>query len=540
MKHNLKIRVGVLAMVAALSVGAFAQQERVSRVDLTLKDAEMMTALQALALQTGVEFSIQVAELDKLGRVTLTLRDKSAEEALRYICESAGAVVSRDETGVFIIRTASNAPVSVATGREKADIVRTKLPVMVADASTVLRSIKYGESVAPEEFQESVNNLFNQFGRAGQPRIGLGDMPMRLSAPVGVDSAGDLSQAIELPSEVAGQRRGGGGGGGGGFQPGGGGGGFQPGGGAGGGGGFQPGGGGGGGLGTGGGQGLGLSGGQGFVPEGIDNITFDPVDNSLVVQGTADAIQQLRALVEMFDRKPRQVHIDVKYITTSNSVDRSLGIDWLYQRGGVFFGNRPGSFARNSDSVFFNYATGNITSRLRTLMNDGWGRVVNNPSVRTMNNQPAVFTASTTTTIFVNQTQNGAGGIITTSVPQQITITSGIAVRPRIQSDNTVTLGISAVQSELGQLRRGPDGSEVPDQLVQAINVAVNIPDGETVALGGLTRKQDNYSRSRIPLLSDLPIIGRLFQGRNEQQSTQDLTIFVTANILDDSSQVSP
>ena len=56
------------------------------------------------------------------------------------------------------------------------------------------------------------------------------------------------------------------------------------------------------------------------------------------------------------------------------------------------------------------------------------------------------------------------------------------------------------------------------------------------MALGGLTSKNDNYSRSRIPILSDLPIIGQFFQGRNQETSTQDLTIFVTPTILKDQS----
>jgi type II secretory pathway component GspD/PulD (secretin) len=93
---------------------------------------------------------------------------------------------------------------------------------------------------------------------------------------------------------------------------------------------------------------------------------------------------------------------------------------------------------------------------------------------------------------------------------------------------------LSTGLGEFGQLRRGPNGEEIPDFLQQQVQVALNVRDGETVALGGLTRKQDNYSRSRIPVLSDLPIIGQLFQGRNEQTTTADLTIFLTPTILDE------
>ena len=171
---------------------------------------------------------------------------------------------------------------------------------------------------------------------------------------------------------------------------------------------------------------------------------------------------------------------------------------------------------------------------MRTLLNDGWGRVVSNPSIQTLNNQPAFFQASTATTIFVNQIVNGSGGIVIQPTPQFITIQSGIQIRPRINNNGTVTMTISTQTSDFGQLRRGPDGTEIPDQLSQFVSVPVIVPDGEPVALGGLTRKTENFSRSRIPILSDLPILGQFFQGKNEQVSTQDLTIFVTPTIIKD------
>jgi type II secretory pathway component GspD/PulD (secretin) len=85
-----------------------------------------------------------------------------------------------------------------------------------------------------------------------------------------------------------------------------------------------------------------------------------------------------------------------------------------------------------------------------------------------------------------------------------------------------------------GQLKRGPDGSEIPDILTQSISVVARVKNGETIALGGLTNKVDNYSQSRIPILSDLPIIGQLFRGRNTNTNSSELIIFVTPTIVDE------
>lgn len=522
-------------IASALVVGAVlpvaAQGPRSgAKIDLQLKDAELLTALQALSLQTGIEFTIQVAEADKIRRVTVSLKEKTAEEAIRYICESAGVVVERDETGVFVVRTASApAPVSPTVAAPKRDVLR-RIKVMRADPASLYRQIRFGD--IPDMFTEmqDLQSKASSLSPVRPQSLGLvtdlNRQSINLNSQAQPVRSGLEGDSIALPGESAGQRGGGGGGGlagGGGFggQPGGGGGGI---------------GGGGGGIGggQGGGAGLGLTAGQGFVPNGLTNFSYDPNDNSLIVQGSEEAIRQLEAIIEQFDVAPKQVYVDVKYITTSNSKDSSFGMDWLYQRGGVFAGNRPGTFARAADPIFLNYATGNITTRMRALLSDGWGRVVSNPSVQTLNNQPAFFQATTVTTVFVNQIVNGSGGIVIQPVPNQVPITSGISIRPRINNNGTVTMVISTTISDFGQLRRGPDGTEIPDTLTQTVFVPVIVPDGETVALGGLTRKTENYSRSRIPLLSDLPIIGQFFQGKNEQTSTQDLTVFVTPTIIKD------
>jgi type II secretory pathway component GspD/PulD (secretin) len=274
--------------------------------------------------------------------------------------------------------------------------------------------------------------------------------------------------------------------------------------------------------------------GQGLVPQGIDRILYDPATNSLIAYGTPDAINELIGIVESLDVAPRQVLVTLQFVTTSESLEKSLGIDWLYTRGSVFAGNRPGSFARSSDPVFINYATGNVQTRLRTLLSEGNGRVVSAPSVRTLENVPATATNSVQTWIFSVVSQNGPGGIQTVFQPIPVSSVTQISVKPRINGDDTITMFLAPQVSEFGEIRRSPDGSEFPDILTQAISLVTRVKNGETIALAGLTRKQDRFNQSRIPLLSDLPIIGRLFRGTTTSINHQDLVIFVTARILDE------
>ena len=99
---------------------------------------------------------------------------------------------------------------------------------------------------------------------------------------------------------------------------------------------------------------------------------------------------------------------------------------------------------------------------------------------------------------------------------------------------------LSPTVSDFGQLRRGPDGQEVPDVLSQVISVVARVRNNETIVLGGLTRKAETGSTARFPILSDLPIIGQFFRASNKDRNTSELLVFVTPTIVEDDGSGTP
>lgn len=536
--------VSFTAMTAMAALGMAQDSALASKVDLFLRDADLHVALQALTRQTGIKFVVDGGDDLELKKIFLSLTNETAESAIQYVCQAAGAYAERDENGVFIIRPINKKPVEKAAPPKILQPVFTKkCRLMKADPEYVYHLITTGlpgpSDANLQEMKRYEQEILNTTNRPYGPQLtvvtGEGARTynggaMQYTPPTNVNPAATaaLASPLTLPDDAGNQRGGFGGGGAGGF---GGGGGGQLGGGGGGLGGGQ-----GGGLGggQGGGSFSGLQSGQGFVPDGITHLSYDPSDNSIIFQGTDDAYKKLLDLLQIFDVAPKQVVVKVEFITTGRSADRSLGIDWLYERGGTFFGNRPGTFARTSDPIFINYATGNISTRLRTIMTDGWGRVVTAPLLRTLNNQPAIVTQLTTTTIFLNTVTASAGGNIVSSNPVQLPIPTFLIIKPRINGDNTITMTLSPTISSIGQIKQGPDGQQIPDILSQSVNVVARVKDRETIALAGITTKTDTYSDSRIPLLSDLPIIGNLFKGRSSSTNTSELIVFVTPSIVAD------
>ena len=526
------------ALLAPTTIAMAQQSQNQVRINVFLKDADLFEATRMLTLKAGMQFVFEPST-EPYGKVTLKLDESNPEDALAYICKAAGAYFRKDEKGVYIIsRSAPIVEVPVEPGKAVVKMLR-RIKVQKADVRSVYNMLRFAMPVSQGIGFEDLKK-FRALASPDSP-IGNTDTQMnvdtgatfrplntRASLPMtGAEGAPDIA----LPGEGAGQVGLGGGGQGGGR----GGGGFGGGqGGLGGGGQGGLGGGGQGGLGGGQGGNVNLQGGEGLVPQSIDFISYDPTDNSIVVRGTEEDIAELQRYISLFDVAPRQVEIKVEFVTTTEALDRSIGFDFLYSRGTLNAGTAPGTFARSSDPVFLNFATGNITTRMRTLLQEGKGKVVSSPILRTLNNQPASIFSQITTYIFINNNIVSNGTVITQSTPVPLTASTQLSIAPRINDDNTITVFLQPqIQSFVGTTR-GPDGTEIPNTSTQFISVVARVKNGETIALGGLTDKNDNTNVSRVPLLSDLPIIGQFFRSTQRVKRNSDLLIFVTPRVVEE------
>ncbi len=533
------------ACVVAASASAAAQNGAAKIDRLKMKDMDLLAATRVITEKTGVQFIVEPST-EPFGKITLDISNVTPEEALRYICQAAGAEFILDERGVFLIGHRKPPALPDATAprpKVKDATVLRKIRVLKAKAQDIYDLLCFHTPFSTTKGFEELNDFERVTHKGGSifgqaPRFTSNGFTQNF-APAGATpaksptlSGNEAGNQIVIPGEegagqFGGQR--GGGGGAGGFQ-----------GGPGGGGQGGPGGGGQGGPGGQGGGNANLTAGQGLVPQDITFITYDPTDNSLVVEGTEEAIQELQTRIGLFDNAPRQVLIKVEFITTTETIDRSFGTEFLYQRGTVFAGTRPGSFVRSGDPVFLNYASGNVTGRLRASLVEGRGKVVSAPIIRTMNNQPASISAAVTQTIFINSL--AATGNVVVNVPQpfQLTATTSLSVAPRINDDNTITLFLNpSIQAFVGT-SVSPDGQQIPNQTFQNLSVVARVRNGETMVLGGLTSKNEDNSVNRVPVLSELPIIGQFFRTNNKLKSSSELLIFVTPTIVDEDITGSP
>lgn len=152
------------------------------------------------------------------------------------------------------------------------------------------------------------------------------------------------------------------------------------------------------------------------------------------------------------------------------------------------------------------------------------------------------------------QTASGAssGGsvAITAGTPQDFTMRNvgvEMAVTPTVEDDNSISLALEPKVTEFeGFVEYGgpsvaisgnttvqiPSGFFQPIFSVRSVRTEVTIFDGATVVMGGLTREEVKSVKDKVPVLGDIPVLGRLFRSEGETSQKRNLLIFVTANLI--------
>lgn len=283
--------------------------------------------------------------------------------------------------------------------------------------------------------------------------------------------------------------------------------------------------------GTGGGGGGGLG---DLLPGEMEPPTAFMPQNALLVRGTQEDIDRFREILDLLDKPSKQVEIATKFIEVQTTADKAFGIDWSTSNGSLEFFNQgfaPGEAVNN----VVRFARGRFEAQLNALLSSGRATVINEPHVITMNNQFAEINFYTEIPYFsaeVSYNQFGTREVDFTS--DFITVENSLWVVPRINADDSITVYLEpTLEDTVGEVE-GPNGESIPIVTSQYVSTQVRVGDGETVVLGGLIRKDETLNVRETPLLSKLPILGRLFQSRSTSKRNSELLIFVTPRIVRD------
>jgi type II secretory pathway component GspD/PulD (secretin) len=192
--------------------------------------------------------------------------------------------------------------------------------------------------------------------------------------------------------------------------------------------------------------------------------------------------------------------------------------------------------------VFTNF---NTSAAINALKQQGNVEVISQPRIRTLNNQTALIKVGTETPFFNEtfQSQQSQSGNTTTSGDQITTITVGtiLSITPQISGDDWVSLDISPVLTSLVATETSPSGTATAPVLdTKQASTLVRVRDGTTIVLGGLIQTQRARNDRKIPVLGDIPGLGKLFTGIFRSKVKKELVIFVTPHVVRENETSAP
>ncbi len=299
------------------------------------------------------------------------------------------------------------------------------------------------------------------------------------------------------------------------------------------------------------------------------NVTVDERTNTLLVQDTAEALTDIRKVVQALDIPVRQVLIESRIVVANEDFSKDIGVRFGYShinnpkannldangQGDLLSaigGSVPGDVEYAGTTSFhtdgqenyivdlpvagpaaaFRWSIGKIGSyllqlELSALQVEGRGEVIASPQVITANQKEAMIESGTEIP-YQEASSSGA-----TSVSFKKAVLS-LKVTPHITPDDRVIMDLTVNRDSIGQVFAG-----VPSIDTNEVTTQVLVDNGETVVLGGIFESNNRTDKDSVPFFGELPYLGNLFKRTGQNVEKQELLIFVTPKILKESLSLS-
>ena len=270
-------------------------------------------------------------------------------------------------------------------------------------------------------------------------------------------------------------------------------------------------------------------------------IVADPYRNALIIRDTPDRMQAYEELVRKLDVESQIIQLDATVIDIDKTRVRQLGLDWTYQHGNTsaaFIGGVHPVDAMNNlvglqvNSIITNAS--NFTARLNALEQEGITSIVQRPQVVTLNDAEAVIESTQSVYVPVSGAfDEDLFGVIAGTV---LRVTPHIIVdngRQRIRllvtiEDGNVQVTDTPTTGNNGQALTRP----VPTVVRNAVNTQAIIDVGQGLLLGGLNRRENTRTTSKIPFLGSIPLLGRLFRSDVTKRDNTERLFLISPQII--------
>lgn len=267
--------------------------------------------------------------------------------------------------------------------------------------------------------------------------------------------------------------------------------------------------------------------------------------NAILVTGPVTRLDDVQEFVRRADVPPAQVLFDVLVVDYSRTSSSNMGLDITRDRQGdvahTYFPKIDVDERSNLKDVGDHLGIANLGKlsdqfyvRLQALASEGKANIIQRPQIASLNGHAASI-AIGTTQYFLLRTQtdypSAQTDVTTRSTERFETIEASISlqVTPHVTSYDEVIVDIKPeFNTPAGE---GFDPDIPPTINKRVLESTVKLRNGETIVLGGLVNSVETVNIDKLPILGDIPLLGRLFQNRSKIKNESELMIYITPHV---------
>ena len=264
----------------------------------------------------------------------------------------------------------------------------------------------------------------------------------------------------------------------------------------------------------------------------VSYLHFNSEQNAVVVTAPTQMLAKIEADLKAVDVPPPVLMVDAQVVEISDArvLDRELQVRYLGSEVRTGMDTTTGviSYTEHEEGqpVAGVADTPLLQSTLRALLSEGNAHIRANPRMAAVNGNRAEIFIGAQKFIRVTFMQSGQEQERIQGVPVGVRL----RVTPWTGGNGEVT---STIQVEVSNIRSIDPETGLPLLSTRRANSTVRTRDGETIIIGGLRQQQTETTRSKIPILGDIPIIGGLFRSSSTTSTETELMIFITPTVLD-------
>lgn len=279
---------------------------------------------------------------------------------------------------------------------------------------------------------------------------------------------------------------------------------------------------------------------QPTIPVRKEYYLLDKIRRLLMITASRDKMDIIREYFVRINTPLPQVLIEAQIVALDDGFEKSAGINWNF--GGSYQGpirptaNPLGTPEATAGGTTIDPAEGfefgqwnlsNLIATLEMAQAQNKGKILSQPKLMTLSGNEARIHIGTRYPYKASTTLNQSGG--TAENVQYVDVGILLNVTPQVNTKSgTIVMKLSPEVSDVVGFR-----NDAPIITSRQTDTIVEVADGETVVIGGLLRDEDLKSKSGVPILREIPVIGEFFRYSNKSRNKTNLVIMITPRVVD-------